>query len=91
MIQSPQSFLVSQECQKVTWQNGSRYVKYQTRNGLPDIPAPADLKGPDYPSETFRVLEGNEICQHGEYPTFRLVLAASGRMEANGGFEAIGM
>src|SRR3546814_13715564 len=37
---------------------------------------PADVKGPDYPSETFRVLKKNEIARYGEYRTARLVLQA---------------
>jgi len=36
--------------------------------------------GPDYPSETFRVLKNNEICQFGEYRTQRLVLEAWDRL-----------
>jgi len=32
--------------------------------------------GPDYPSETFRVLKQNEEREFGEYRTRRLVLAA---------------
>jgi hypothetical protein len=36
----------------------------------------ADVKGPDYPSKTFRVLKKNEIARFGEYRTARLVLAA---------------
>jgi hypothetical protein len=34
------------------------------------------VKGPDYPSETFRVLKNNEKARYGEYRTARLVLAA---------------
>jgi hypothetical protein len=49
------------------------------------------VKGPDYPSETFRVLKEKEIRQFGEYRTRRLVLAAWDRMEANGEFTALGM
>lgn len=30
---------------------------------------PADVKGADYPSETFRVLKNNEIRKYGEYRT----------------------
>ena len=52
---------------------------------------PADVKGPDYPSETFRVLKEKEIRQHGEYRTRRLVLEAWDRMEASGEFMAMGM
>jgi hypothetical protein len=42
---------------------------------------PADVMGPDYPSETFRVLKNNEMRQYGEYRTQRLVLDAWDRME----------
>ncbi len=52
---------------------------------------PADEKGPDYPSETFRFLKEKEIRHHGEYRTRRLVLAAWDRMEANGEFAAMGV
>ena len=62
-----------------------------TRDELRYILDPADVKGPDYPSETFRVLKDKEIRQHGEYRTRRLVLAAWDRMEANGEFTAMGM
>ncbi|WP_420567696.1 Eco57I restriction-modification methylase domain-containing protein [Thalassovita sp.] len=62
-----------------------------TRDELCYILDPADVKGPDYPSETFRVLKEKEIRQHGEYRTRRLVLAAWDRMEANGEFTAMGM
>ncbi|WP_157056390.1 hypothetical protein [Pseudorhodobacter aquimaris] len=62
-----------------------------TRDELRYILNPADVKGPDYPSETFRVLKEKEIRQHGEYRTRRLVLAAWDRMEANGEFTAMGM
>jgi hypothetical protein len=41
---------------------------------------PADVMGPDYPSETFRVLKNNEIRQFGEYRTQRLVLEAWDRL-----------
>ena len=43
------------------------------------------------PSEAFRVLKDKEICQHGEYRTRRLVLAAWDRMEASGEFTRLGM
>ena len=42
---------------------------------------PADVKGEDYPSETFRVLKNNEIRRYGEYRTRRLVLEAWDRLE----------
>lgn len=62
-----------------------------TRDELRYILDPADVKGPDYPSETFRVLKEKEIRHHGEYRTRRLVLAAWDRMDANGEFTAMGM
>ena len=52
-----------------------------TRDELRYILDPADVKGPDYPSETFRVLKKNEIARHGEYRTARLVLQAWDEME----------
>lgn len=62
-----------------------------TRDELTYILDPVDAKGPDYPSETFRVLKEKEIRHHGEYRTRRLVLAAWDRMEANGEFTSMGM
>ena len=47
-----------------------------TRDELCYILDPADVRGPDYPSETFRVLKKNEIACYSEYRTARLVLAA---------------
>jgi hypothetical protein len=52
-----------------------------TRDELRYVLDPADLKGSDYPSETFRVLKKNEIARFGEYRTARLVLQAWDRME----------
>jgi hypothetical protein len=51
-----------------------------TRDELRYILDPADLMGPDYPSETFRVLMTNEIREFGEYRTQRLVLEAWDRL-----------
>jgi hypothetical protein len=62
-----------------------------TREDLRYILDPADVKGPEYPSETFRVLKEKEIRQHGEYRTRRLVLDAWDRMEQEGTFAALGM
>jgi len=62
-----------------------------TRDELRYILDPADVKGSDYPSETFRVLKEKEIRHHGEYRTRRLVLAAWDRMEAEGEFAALGL
>ena len=61
------------------------------RDELRYILDPADVKGPDYPSETFRVLKEKEIRQHGEYRTRRLVLEAWDRMEADGTFAELGL
>jgi hypothetical protein len=41
---------------------------------------PADVHGPDFPGETFRVLKEKETKQHGEYRTRRLVLEAWDRL-----------
>jgi len=51
------------------------------RDELRYILDPADVKGADYPSETFRVLKKNETRRYGEYRTRRLVLDAWDRME----------
>jgi hypothetical protein len=51
-----------------------------TRDELRYILDPADIYGDDYPSETFRVLQKNEIRQFGEYRTRRLVLEAWDRL-----------
>jgi hypothetical protein len=40
-----------------------------TRDELRYILDPADVMGPDYPSETFRVLKNNEKARYGEYRT----------------------
>jgi hypothetical protein len=53
-----------------------------TRDELRYILDPADVKGPDYPSETFRVLKKNEIAKYGEYRTARLVLQAWDRVQS---------
>jgi N-6 DNA Methylase len=52
-----------------------------TRDELRYVLDPADVKGSEYPSETFRVLKTNEISHFGEYRTARLVLAAWDRLE----------
>jgi hypothetical protein len=52
-----------------------------TRDQLRYILDPADVYGPDYPSETFRVLQKNETAKFGEYRTRRLVLDAWDRLE----------
>lgn len=53
-----------------------------TRDTLRYILDPEDVMGKGYPSETFRVLKKNDIANHGEYRTARLVLAAWDREEA---------
>lgn len=60
-----------------------------TRDELRYILDPAEVKGPDYPSETFRVLKEKEIRQHGFYRTQRLVLEAWDRMETDGTFAGL--
>ena len=52
-----------------------------TRDQLRYILDPTDIHGPDYPSETFRVLKKNEEARYGEYRTRRLVLDAWDRLE----------
>jgi hypothetical protein len=47
-----------------------------SREELRYIVDPADVKGADYPSETFRGLKRNEEAAFGEYRTSRLVLEA---------------
>jgi hypothetical protein len=54
-----------------------------SRDELRYILDPSDIKGEDYPSESFRVLKNNEIKQFGEYRTARLVLQAWDRQEAD--------
>jgi len=54
------------------------------RDELRYILDPADVMGPDYPSETFRVLKNNEMRQFGEYRTQRLVLEAWDRLFGGG-------
>jgi hypothetical protein len=54
-----------------------------TRDELRYILDPADVKGADYPSETFRVLKTNEIRKCGEYRTRRLVLEAWDRIDCS--------
>jgi hypothetical protein len=53
-----------------------------SRDELRYILDPTDVMGPDYPSETFRVLKNNEIKKYGEYRMRRLVLEAWDRLEA---------
>ncbi|MEI8154646.1 MAG: hypothetical protein WCG92_24135 [Hyphomicrobiales bacterium] len=61
-----------------------------TRDELRYILNPADVNGPGYLSEAFRVLKAKEIREHSEYRARHLVLAAWDRMEANGEFTAMG-
>ncbi|RYM08566.1 Eco57I restriction-modification methylase domain-containing protein [Sphingobium cupriresistens] len=55
-----------------------------TRDELRYVLDPKDVMGADYPSETFRVLQKNEIAKHGEYRTQRLVLAAYDALVTDG-------
>ncbi|MCF8706328.1 Methyltransferase domain-containing protein [Sphingobium faniae] len=54
------------------------------RDELRYVLDPKDVMGPDYPSETFRVLQNNERAKYGEYRTQRLVLAAYDELMAQG-------
>ncbi|WP_298197277.1 DNA methyltransferase [Novosphingobium sp.] len=47
-----------------------------TRDELRYVLDPKDVMGEDYPSETFRVLQSNEIKKYGDYRTQRMVLSA---------------
>jgi hypothetical protein len=53
-----------------------------TRDELRYILDPADVYGPDFPGETFRVLKEKEIKLYKEYRTRRLVLEAWDRENA---------
>lgn len=54
-----------------------------SRDELRYVLDPQDVKGADYPSETFRGLKNKDINQFGEYRTQRLVLEAFDRMTRN--------
>lgn len=54
-----------------------------TRDELRYILDPADVYGPEFPGETFRVLKEREIKKYGEYRTRRLVLEAWDKMDNN--------
>jgi hypothetical protein len=55
-----------------------------SRDELRYVLDPADVFGPDHPSETFRVLKDNETRKYGEYRTRRLVLEAWDRLAREG-------
>lgn len=63
------------------------YLYGLTRDELRYILDPVDVMGPDYPSETFRVLKNNEIKEFNEYRTRRLVLEAWDRFAEDGTFD----
>ncbi len=52
-----------------------------SRDDLCYILDPAGVHGPDFPSETFRVLKEKEQKHFGEYRTRRLVLEAWDRLQ----------
>jgi hypothetical protein len=54
-----------------------------TRDELRYILDPADVHGPDFPGETFRVLKEKETAKFGEFRTRRLVLEAWDKLPAN--------
>jgi hypothetical protein len=64
----------------------ARYARLYglTRDELRYILDPSDVMGPEYPTETFRVLKNREMSEFGEYRTRRLVLEAWDREEGNG-------
>jgi hypothetical protein len=51
-----------------------------SRDELRYVLDPTDVEGMDYPSETFRVLQKNELNQYGEYRTQKLTLHEFDRM-----------
>ena len=51
-----------------------------TRDELRYILEPADVYGPDFPGETFRVLKEKKTAKFGEYRIRRLVLEAWDRL-----------
>jgi hypothetical protein len=53
-----------------------------TRDELRYILDPKDVYGPDFPSETFRVMKEKEEKRFGEYRTRRLVLNAYDHLAA---------
>ena len=55
-----------------------------SRDELRYVLDPKEVMGADYPSETFRVLQNNEMKKYGEYRTARLVLAAYDALMAGG-------
>lgn len=56
----------------------ARYAKLCGLNEqeLTYVLGPSAVYGPDYPSESFRVLKEKEIAEFGEYRTMRMVLEA---------------
>jgi len=55
-----------------------------SRDELRYVLDPKEVMGTNYPSETFRVLQKNEIAKYGEYRTARLVMAAYDRLVSEG-------
>jgi hypothetical protein len=55
-----------------------------SRDELRYVLDPAEVFGPDYPSETFRVPKEKEVARYGEYRTRRLVLEAWDRLAREG-------
>ncbi len=62
-----------------------------TRDELRYTLDPSEVRGTDYPSETFRILRDREIRQIGEYRTRRLILSVWDKMESTGQFEELGL
>ncbi len=81
------SFLFDPECRSLLQAELDAYYAHLyglNRDELRYILDPSDVMGPDYPSETFRVLKNNEQRQFGEYRTQRLVLEAWDRLFGGG-------
>ena len=58
-----------------------------TRDELRYVLDPTDVYGPEFPSETFRVLKEREVKEFDEYRTAQLVLKAWDRLTADGTFQ----
>jgi hypothetical protein len=65
------------------------YLYGLTRRELEYVLDPKAVMGEDYPSESFRVLEENELRKFHEYRTKRLVLEAWDRSVADGTFDPV--
>lgn len=77
--QAPPPFIWHEERRALLRAELDTYIAHLyglSRDDLRYILDPHDLYGPNYPSETFRVLKEKELRLYGEYRTRRLVLQA---------------